>query len=383
MTFHTKTIKTHRLPVFDMGNRRTLTTIRYGDPSSGKKAYIQAGLHADEPPGLLVMHHLIDRLDRADAARKITGEIVLVPVANPIGTSQWQGDTLLGRFDLYNGINFNRRHPDITDRVAKRIENRLGHSAEENIAVIRSALRKVINRIQPQIEGEYLKHRLLSLSFDADIVLDLHCDFQAVLYVYTGTPLWPEVADLSAQLGAEATLLSRVSGEHPFDEACSRIWWELAERYPAFPIPPACLAATVELRGQTDVNHEFGAEDAGNLFTFLKRRGFIKGRAPTIPSLKNEATPLRGLAYVKAPVPGVVVFLKKPGQLIKKGETILEIVDPLGRKGTPDRITPVKSPSNGLLLSTTLDRYARPGRTLALVAGKKPMENKGKSLLSM
>ncbi len=38
MTFHTKTVKTHRLPVFDMGNRRTLTTIRYGDASSGKKA---------------------------------------------------------------------------------------------------------------------------------------------------------------------------------------------------------------------------------------------------------------------------------------------------------------------------------------------------------
>jgi len=379
MTFHTRTVKIHRFPVFDMENRRTLTTIRYGNPSSGRKAYIQAGLHADEAPGFLVMHHLIDLLDRADAAKKITGEIVLVPVANPIGTSQWQGDTLLGRYELYDGVNFNRRHLDITDRVAKRIENRLCATAKENIVVIRSAIRKVIKRIQPKSEGEYLKHLLLSLSFDADVVLDLHCDFQAVLHVYTGTPLWPEAADLSAQMGAEATLLCRVSGEHPFDEACSRIWWELAERYPAYPIPPACLAATVELRGQTDVNHELGVKDAGNLFTFLKRRGFIKGSTSAIPSLKNEATPLRGVAYVKAPVPGVVVFLKTPGQPVKKGETLLEIVHPLA----DNRITPVKSPSSGLLLSTYLDRYARPGRTLALVAGKKPVKNKGNALLAM
>lgn len=59
----------------------------------------------------------------------------------------------------------------------------------------------------------------------------------------------------------QAGLHADDSGVTPFDEACSRIWWRLAQRFPEHPIPPACLAATVELRGQTDLTHEMAAED--------------------------------------------------------------------------------------------------------------------------
>ena len=116
----TKIIKRHTLPAASPGNSRTLTVIRYGDSSGGNKAYIQAGLHADEAPGYLVMHHLIDKLDQADAADKINGQILLVPVANPIGLRKWRDETLQGRFDFYNSINFNRRHLNLTEQIADR-----------------------------------------------------------------------------------------------------------------------------------------------------------------------------------------------------------------------------------------------------------------------
>lgn len=69
----THRIETFTLPATSMGNTRTLAVHRYGDRSTPLKAYLQAGLHADEAPGFLVMHHLMDRLDRADAAGAITG----------------------------------------------------------------------------------------------------------------------------------------------------------------------------------------------------------------------------------------------------------------------------------------------------------------------
>ena len=94
----TRSVETIPLPAANMGNRRTLTVIRYGRCSNGKKAYLQAGLHADEAPGFLVMHHLQQLLDQADAGDAIGGEIVLVPVANPIGVGQWRDDHLHGRF---------------------------------------------------------------------------------------------------------------------------------------------------------------------------------------------------------------------------------------------------------------------------------------------
>ena len=66
------------------------------------------------------MHHLIDKLDQADAADKINGQFLLVPVANPISLSQWRDETLQGRFDFYNSINFNRRHLNLTEQIADR-----------------------------------------------------------------------------------------------------------------------------------------------------------------------------------------------------------------------------------------------------------------------
>ena len=381
MTTNTKTIKKYTLPAPSMGNERILAAIHYGNQNSQKKAYIQAGLHADEAPGFVVMHHLINLLDQADAANTIDGQIILVPVANPIGVSQWRDEILQGRFDFFNNINFNRRHVDMTAQIAERIKDQLYETPEENVALIRKVAGEVLSTMTPGDEAEYLKHLLLSLSYDADIVLDLHCDDQAVLHVYLGTTLWPDAADLSAQMGAEVTLLADDSGVTPFDEACSRIWWQLAEKFPDHPIPPACLSATVELRGISDVSHKHGAQDAENIFLFLQRRGFIKGEVPELPPLRNEATPLRGVEHIKAAMPGVVVFLKEPGDRVKKGDVIAEIVNPLEEEMN-NRITIVRSGIDGTVFSTKTDRYARPGRILAKVAGKKPLKAKGKDLLT-
>ena len=378
---NTKTIEKHNLLETSLGNARTVTVIRYGDQAAKPKAYIQAGLHADEAPGFLVMHHLINQLDRADSSNRITGEIVLVPVANPIGVSQWQSDTLLGRQDLSNGINFNRKHMDLTEQIAEVIKGQLGNMPDKNVALIRKAMADALLATKPKDEAEYLKHLLLSLACDADIVLDLHCDTQSVLNMYLGTPLWPEAADLAAQIGAAVTLLSKESGGNPFDEACSRVWWELAEKFPAFPIPLACLAATVELRGVMDVTHEYAQKDAANIFRFLQRRNLIQGTAPDMPPLLNEATPLRGVEYITAQVPGVVVFVKKPGDTIDKHEVVAEIINPLRTEGE-ERVTNIKSGTKGILLSLNADHYAKPGRILAKVAGRDPLNDKGKHLLT-
>ena len=63
--FMTKTVVALPLPTQHLGTTRTVTVHRYGDPSARPKVYIQAGLHADEIPGMLSAHHLIARLDEA------------------------------------------------------------------------------------------------------------------------------------------------------------------------------------------------------------------------------------------------------------------------------------------------------------------------------
>jgi predicted deacylase len=378
----TKTVEKRILPVSSMGNERSLTLIRYGRKSQYPKAYLQAGLHADEAPGYLVMHHLMDLLDKADVGEEILGQIILVPVANPIGAGQWHDEAMRGRFDDFANINFNRNHLDLTAGVADKIEDRLTESEEQNKMLIRQAMADVLAGLAPDNESAQLKHLLLSLSFDADIVLDLHCDYQAITHVYMGSPLWPDAADLSAQMESQATLLAKVSGDNPFDEACSRIWWELAEKFPAYPIPCACLAATIELRGISDVSHELAARDAENLYRFLQRRGLVSGNPEKLPPLINNATPLRGVAHVKANTTGVVVYFKQPGELVKKGDVIAEIVNPLD-SGTGGGAHYISAEIDGILISINVDRFARPGRLVAKIAGKEPLTGKGENLLTL
>ncbi|MGD9331559.1 MAG: M14 family metallopeptidase [Desulfobacterales bacterium] len=377
----THTTETYTLPGASMGNTRTLTIHRFGDRSTPRKAYLQAGLHADEAPGFLVMHHLMNRLERADAAGRICGDILLVPVANPIGLSQWRDDGLRGRFDFLNGINFNRRFANLADQIADRVPADLGNSPHDNVRIIRQATGTVLKTLRPEDEAGHLKRKLLSLAYDADIVLDLHCDFQAVIHVYMGASLWPRDRDLPAQLGARATLLADDSGGTPFDEACSRIWFQLAARFPEHPIPPACLAATVELRGLADLDHETAGRDADHILAFLTRRGLLRGDVSPLPALACEATPLSGVEHIKAPRPGVVVFCKAPGEAVQAGEVVAEVINPLaGVSG--DRVQSVKATADGLLFARSADRFARPGRILAKIAGSKPLQGKGKTLLT-
>jgi hypothetical protein len=203
------------------------------------------------------------------------------------------------------------------------------------------------------------------------------------MHIYVGTSLWPSARDLSAWLGAEATLLADDSGVTPFDEACSRIWWTLAARFPDHPVPPACLAATVELRGQTDLSHALAAEDAGNIVRFLAGRGLVQGKTEPVepPALKHEATPLRAVEHVKAPAPGVVVYRKQPGDMISAGEVVAEVVNPLPSESA-ERIHALRAAADGLLFARSADRFARPGRILAKIAGQTPLRAEGENLLT-
>ncbi|SMH58738.1 succinylglutamate desuccinylase/aspartoacylase family protein [Azospirillum agricola] len=362
------------LPTDRLGTRRSLTVHRFGTPGARPKVYVQAALHADETPGLLVAHHLIRRLRGLD----IPGEIIVVPMANPTGIAQIVEGVHIGRYALDGAGNFNRDFPDLIDGAAERLKGRIGADREANVAAVREALRATLDALPPP-KGEVpaLRRALLGMAFDADIVLDLHCDLEAVPHLYAGDALWPDLADLSALLGVKAVLLSADSGGKPFDEACSVPWWTLAERFAADgPIPPACVATTVELRGKADVDDDRAAADAEALIGMLIRRGAVTGSAPgplpDLPPLLCEATPLSGLARVVAPVSGVIAFHRAVGDRVEAGDPIADIVDPTAADPDNARTTLV-APGGGIVMARNNLRFASRGELVASIAGPAPL----------
>ena len=166
------------LPAFSIGQRRHITFHQYGElGESGERAYVQASLHADELPGLLVNHHLIKLLDEAAAQNKIKKCIVIVPFANPVGLSQQILGSHLGRFNVDSGTNFNRDWPDFTDAIASQLEPLLSvDDSKQNVRVIRELLMSAIDNDRGQKEDAQLRKTLFRVAATSDIVLDLHCD---------------------------------------------------------------------------------------------------------------------------------------------------------------------------------------------------------------
>ena len=67
-------IETLALTGASAGTRRELTQYRFGASGAQPKVYLQAGLHADEVPGVLVLQHLMDLLDQASGRGEIRGD---------------------------------------------------------------------------------------------------------------------------------------------------------------------------------------------------------------------------------------------------------------------------------------------------------------------
>lgn len=370
-------IRRHRitLPVMSPGTERNLQVLRFGAEDARPKAYFQASLHADELPAMLVLNHLVERLTRAAAEGEVRGEVVVVPVANPVGLSQCVQGRALGRYALAGSGNFNRGFPNLTEALDGDLSARLGDDATTNVSVLRQCMGAALNAMKPADEVAFLRHALLSLAVDADIALDLHCDSESVLHLYVGTPLWPDAADLSAQIGSRATLLATDSGGHPFDEALAAPWWATAQRYPDRPIPPACLSGTVEYRGQSDVNEVMAAEDADNLYRFLQRRGVIDGEPGPLPAALCEATPLDGVDMIRSPVAGVIAYTKDPGQRVAANEVVAVVVDPMNADFAAAR-TELKSRCEGILYGRTKDRLTRPGKVVCKIAGSESLPDR-------
>jgi uncharacterized protein len=346
------------------GCQYTVEVCRFGNPDLGPKAYIQAAMHADEVPAILVAQQLRLALLELERQGQLLGQVVLVPYANPIGLAQQVLGQHQGRFDLRDGANFNRGYAELGERVGDDLRAELTQDLRHNTRVLRRVLREQAGNLAYNTPTQHLKVRLLQMAIDADVVLDLHCDAEAQMHVYALSPQRDTASALGALLGATAVLLATESGDSPFDEACSRPWLQLQQRFVGFPIELACFGATIELRGEADTDHQLAVADAQAILNFLRHQGVLAGGAPVLPTALCEPTPLAGSEPITAPSAGVVVFRCVVGQRVHAGDPIADLVD----AGT-GAITTLCCQSDGVVYARCGSRWAHPGKRLAKIAG--------------
>ncbi|MGZ2749691.1 succinylglutamate desuccinylase [Burkholderia stagnalis] len=297
----------------------------------GPRVHLQAGVHADEIAGMLVLHRLLPQLCAAHDRGVLRGTVTVVPQANPLGLAQFRQGRLLGRFHETTHRNFNRHF-------------------HESVAMRR-----------PATTFAAWQRTLLAAACDADIVLDFHTDSEALPYVYLHRDLWPAGRDLAAALGADVAILWDEDDEGAFEGAVVAHWVRdggLRDR----------LVATVELRGQSDVSDAFAERDAGGVLAFLRSRGVIT-ESPGVRDWHGDAVPIAHMETVIAPVSGVLVYERELGATVKAGERIARIV---AHPGVPGSEHALVAPQAGRIVTRNRERLVAQGDVALKLTGSRP-----------
>jgi len=379
-----RSVDTIELDAAYVGTRRALTVFRWGDRGARPKIFVQAALHAGEMTGVLALEHLAALLDAEAEAGRIVGEIVLVPLANPIGLAQFVGGDHFGRFETGSLINFNREHFDVSDAVFEAVKDRLGPSAAANVALIRSEAVRAALAFPGTGEWASLRRHLVALAVDADVVLDLHSDMEAVMFMYTNAVDDAAAAVLGADIGCRAIVnLAPYVPSRTFCGVVGGLFPRIAERVPAgTPVPQSCFAAMIEVRGRHACDDALAAEDARNMLRYARRLGAVAGDAGPLPPPACSITPADGMDVGYAPGPGFTVFHRSAGDVVAAGDLICEIVDPTAASAE-ERRRPVHARSEGTIYARWLAGvYVPPGRVLFRIAGPRPLAHRrGRSWL--
>lgn len=352
------------LPAPAPGHQRFLTVHEFGEGEH--KAYLQAGLHADEWPGLLTLQILLERLQQLEADGRIQQRIVVVPYANPVGLNQRLFGKFPGRFDALSGQNFNRGMAIDSDELIDRVADQLGDNAAANDAIVRTELRRLAGEKTTDTEITALHQALLSQSLDATVMLDLHCDFDALPHVFYGDHQRDTGAQLADCLGFAVRLEEDVRGTVAFDGTHTQPWVRLAAAMSA-PFDRPCFAATVELRGQQDVDESLARRDAEGLLCFLQRQGFIvdSGAEPQPCDHPTITLNVDQVKVVTSPTNGLVVYQRQLGEAVKQGDHLADVV--LLDADGPARVA-IEAPTDGVLFGLTHSYLVYPGAHLAMLA---------------
>jgi uncharacterized protein len=350
------------------GSTTEFTYYVVGPENAPEKVHLQAALHADEHPGTMVLHHLLPMLRQADDQGLLRARFVVMPAVNPFGLGQQSLRHHIGRYDTNTGVNFNRRWPDLFSLIRTQLSGRLSDDEVFNVNLIRTAVARWIDAQQPRTAAEQLRLLVLKEAHDAEFVLDLHCDDDSLIHIFTSPELMPELQDLADWMGAAATLTAADSGGGSFDEVLPQLYRKVAQANPGKPVPMASATATLEYRGQADVFDPLGADDARRLWGFLCGRNLIDADAGTPPARMAEATPLEATEIIRTDRPGLVAYRVELGERVSKGQPVADLIALDGPEAFMAR-TPILAGTEGLVLSRRMQKYAPRGTSIMKIVG--------------
>lgn len=309
------------------GRNMNVPLYRFKGLQPGPKVYIQSSIHGAEVQGNVVIYHLIQWLKKLP----LCGEVILVPNCNPVGTNIKAGEYTLGRFDPVNGTNWNRGYfydETLVENFSTTVQE------DEPNSSIKSRFRELIKqRLEQKLSetwgiglAQRLNLKLQQLAFDADIVIDLHNGPVSTRHIYV-----PDYARDSAKLFNIPHVIfipNKFAGA--LDEATFCPWWTLQNRISEkrhAKIDFGVEAFTLEMGSQEVIDFAEGEYDAKSILSYLTAKGCLQDVDFTPEKIRRVAVTLDNYKILYSQQGGMVEYIAKPGDTVKRGEVIARVLN--------------------------------------------------------
>lgn len=363
-------IETIELQTLSSGDRIYLQVYKFIGKNRGKKVYIQANLHGAEIVGNAVIYQLIEFFKTLDDSQ-IEGEIWLVPVCNPVGVNQRTHFFATGRFNPYDGQNWNRifwdyekENPNLEIFAQSQIEFSEKIIRENYLQEIQKSFatkKELIGKSRGISYSKKYSYILQSLCLDANYILDIHsASIESLDYLYCF-----ETREKSAEylLFDYAVLLNKYDGD-AFDEAFLKPWLALEKelkklgRKVIFDVE----AWTLELGSGMKMNPQYIAKGVAGIKNYLQYKKILNLSTKIISKKVNYISKNNFQSYY-AIEGGMIQKMPKIGSKINQGDKLYEILT-FNKQGRLPTIIEVISEDQGLVVDVSSNEAVNQGEYL-------------------
>ncbi|PSB11705.1 succinylglutamate desuccinylase [Pleurocapsa sp. CCALA 161] len=347
------------------GDVLSLQIYKFQGNFPGKKAYIQANLHGAEIVGNAVIQQLIEYLTALDADQ-LEGEIWLVPVCNPLGVNQRSHFFSTGRFNSYDGKNWNRIFWDyekeavgLTEFAQSQLNKPVAEIRRNYLETIKQAWTaelECINSPRSVPLSRQYRYQLQSLCLDANYVIDIHSSSnQAIDYTFGFRERIESIKYLLLDYGV---LMDQYDGD-AFDEAFLKPWLALEQELANLgqKVQFDLEAWTLELGGGMIINPDSVARGLRGIKNYLAYKQMLPG---VIHTTKTTLVSKQNINSYYAPTGGMIQSRLPLATRVKSGEQIYQLLS-FNKQGTTPEIINVHAETSGIVFDISTNQCVNQG----------------------
>ena len=362
------TISTIDLLQLASGDRLSIQVYKFIGTQPGKKAYLQANLHGCEIVGNAVIHQLIEFLLTLNPSQ-INGEIWLVPVCNPLSTNQRHHFFSTGRFNSYDGKDWNRIFWDY-EKECSQLESFAKSQINFDLETIKAnflqeqkaALENQLTGIKSSSSIPYPRHyryQLQSLCLDANYVIDIHSSSnQGIDYLYCFNSREDSAKYFLLDRGI---LMTEYDGD-AFDEAFMKPWLALERKLAELgkEIKFDLESWTIELGSGMQMKPESVKKGFLGIKNYLVAKEILNLADYSLTEGEIKLVKKNKITKYYAPTGGMIQARVPLGSIVTSGDKLYQILS-FNKTGELPSVTDICAEKDGLVFDLSTNQAVNQG----------------------